>query len=301
VTVQFEDRLLDVLLDEYETLTAPTTPPIAARSAHRVRAMPAVFGTVGIAAAAVVAVVLASGPAPAPRRAPGKHTRPAPTPGAHPAPVAARQVDVRYVVHAMNAALSTNTDVLRELVHAPDSQTSAPTVEETWARGGTDTSHSITLNPQGQPVSGVLMTITPTQTISTTIDYASQTYTQHTYPFGSSGSGPAPAPATPTGQAGALRAQVKAGEVTLVGPATVDGQQTIELRDTRFSHGTIELWVDPTTYLPVQEVDIPTGQTADSGQAIRTQYQWLPATQANLAELTPAGAIPSGFQPATGD
>jgi hypothetical protein len=37
--------------------------------------------------------------------------------------------------------------------------------------------------------------------------------------------------------------------------------------------------------------------SADSDQAIRTEYQWLPATQANLAELTPHGAIPPGFQP----
>jgi hypothetical protein len=81
----------------------------------------------------------------------------------------------------------------------------------------------------------------------------------------------------------------------------LDGRHTIELLDTRSAHGTIELWVDPTTYLPVQEIDIPSGQTAHSDQAIRTQYEWLPATQANLSELTPAGAIPPGFQPANSD
>jgi hypothetical protein len=37
--------------------------------------------------------------------------------------------------------------------------------------------------------------------------------------------------------------------------------------------------------------------SADSDQAIRTEYQWLAATQANLAGLTPHGAIPPGFQP----
>jgi hypothetical protein len=55
---------------------------------------------------------------------------------------------------------------------------------------------------------------------------------------------------------------VKAGKVTLVGWATVDGQRAIHL----------------TEHL-----------------AIRDDYRWLPATQANLRLLTPAGAIPAGF------
>ena len=299
MTTQFEDRLLTALLDEYETLTLPDTPPAVAPYAPRMRSLSVI--SAGLVAAATVAVVLLSGGG----RTAAVPGHPARTATAH-VPVAgsppvAQHVDVRFVVHRMETALSANTDVLHELVHAPDSQTGAPTIQETWARGGTDTSRSITLNPQGQPVSGVLMTISPHQTTTVTIDYAARTYAQHTYPFGSDQTGPAPAPATPTGQAGALRDAVSAGRVTLVGPATIDGQQTLQLRDTRSQYGTIELWVDPSSYLPVQEIDIPTGQTANSVQSIQTRFEWLPATQANLAELTPAGAIPAGFQPATGD
>jgi hypothetical protein len=199
----------------------------------------------------------------------------------------------------MRQALNANTNVLHQFVYAPDSQTGAPTIEETWTRGGTNTAHTITLSPQGQPVSGALVTITPHKTTSILIDYASRSYTERTYPFGSDTPGPGPAPATPTGQAATLRAEVEAGQVTLVESTTVDGQQALALRDTSSQHGVIELWVDPSTYLPIQEIDIPTGASADSVQSIRTEDQWLPATQANLAELTPGGAIPPGFQPAS--
>ena len=301
MTTQFEDRLLTALLDEYETLTAPDARRDIGRRPRRKSLL--TVGSIGFAtaaaAAAAVVVVVSSG---TPGEGAHAHARraviaTAPTVAA---PRSGHRIDVRYVVHGIDTALGANTDVLHELINAPDSQTGAPTTEETWSRGGTDTSHSITLNAQGQPQSGVLMTITPHQTITTTIDYAAHTYTQHTYPFGSDTTGPAPAPATPVGQAAALRQAVNAGQVTLVGPATIDGQQTIVLRDTRQSGGTIELWVDPSSYLPVQEIDISTGQTADSPQSIRTRFQWLPATAVNLGELTPAGAIPAGFQPATG-
>ncbi len=205
-------------------------------------------------------------------------------------------VDVAYVVHGVQQALNANTDVLRELVHAPDGQTRAPTTEETWSRGGTDTTHTITLNPQGPPMTGALVTITPHRTISIVIDYATQSYTERTYPFGSDHPGPAPLPATPMGQAATLRAQVATGQVTLVGTTTVNGQQALALRDTSSKYGVIELWVDPTTYLPIQEIDVPAGASVDSDQSIRTEYQWLPPTPANLAQLTLNGAIPPGFQ-----
>lgn len=303
MTAQFEDRLLTALLDEYGTLTVPDSEPDVAPRARRLPSLSILFAglvTAGVTAAVVVAA-LWGGVTPA--SIPAGHdarARSAPS-TATVAPAGAHRLDVGYVVHGMDAALSANTDVLHELVHAPDSQTGAPTIEETWTRGGTDSSHTIMLNAQGQPVSGVLMSVTSTQTTTTTIDYASQTYTQHTYPSVRQHTGPAPAPATPVGEAATLRDAVRAGHVTLVGPARIDGQQTIALRETRSPYGTIELWVDPSNYLPVQEIDTPTGQTPDSVQSIRTQFQWLPPTKANLAELTPAGAIPPGFLPRTGD
>jgi hypothetical protein len=83
---------------------------------------------------------------------------------------------------------------------------------------------------------------------------------------------------------------VKAGKVTLVGWATVDGQRAIHLTE-HLADGQIDLWVSPDTYLPISEVDTAPG----TSQTIRGDYRWLPATQANLRLLTPAGAIPAGF------
>ena len=297
----FEDRLLTALLDEYEHLTvigAPASAVTARRHRPRLRLATASAATIGAAAAAAAIALIATigtathSQSPAPHLAPTRSLE-----GGTAAPTTSREY-VAYVVHGMRQALNANTDVLHELVHAPDSQTGAPTIEETWSRGATNTTHTITLNPQGQPTNGTLLTITPHQTTSISIDYASQSYTERTYPFGSDTPGPGPLPATPTGQAATLRVQVAAGQVTLVGPTRVNGQQALALRDTSSKYGVIELWVDPTTYLPIQEIDIPIGASADSDQSIRTEYQWLPATQSNLAELSPSGAIPPGFQPA---
>ena len=91
-----------------------------------------------------------------------------------------------------------------------------------------------------------------------------------------------------------LRAQVRAGKVTLIGPATVDGQRAIHLVE-RTGHGAIRLWVSPSTYLPIREIDTAPGVSPASPRAIRDDYRWLPATPASLRLLTPAAAIPSGF------
>ena len=292
MNTHFEDRLLTALLDEYEELTSVHA-RVAAPAAHgRRRAAMAVTVALAVAATGIAAVIATGGATPAakPRTA-----------HAATAPRTADRHDVAYVVRGLQQALSANTDVLHELVHAPDSQTGAPTIEETWTRGGTDTAHTITLNAEGRPTAGTLVTIGPHLTTSISIDYATRSYTERTYPFGSDAPGPAPAPATPTGQASALRAQVSAGKVALVRASSVNGQQALELRDTSNKGGVIELWVDPSTYLPIQEIDIPAGASADSVQSIRTEYQWLPATDANLAELTPGGAIPPGFQPVSTD
>ena len=82
--------------------------------------------------------------------------------------------------------------------------------------------------------------------------------------------------------------------MTLIGPATVDGQRAIHLVE-RTGGGAIRLWVSPVTYLPIREIDTAPGVSATSPRAIRDDYRWLPATPANLRLLTTAAAIPSGF------
>jgi len=169
-------------------------------------------------------------------------------------------------------------------------------VDEIWSSSLSDTYRIVDLTPAGQPVTGYLVTVTPHRTSSIVIDYGKRTWSKTIYPFGSSSDArrPGPEPSTPLQLAAQLRAKVKAGQVTLVGWATVDRQRAIHLLE-RMDHGQVNLWVDPDSYLPIREIGTAPGVSPTSDQAIRDDYRWLPATPANLRLLTPAEAIPAGF------
>ncbi len=94
-----------------------------------------------------------------------------------------------------------------------------------------------------------------------------------------------------------IKDQIAVGRFTVVGPASVNGHQAVELTWTsspgRLTVTTI-LWVDARTYQPLRSVS--TTRTPLRATPIETdtmQYQILPATPANLALLTPP--IPPGF------
>ena len=196
----------------------------------------------------------------------------------------------------MKSALNANTAIVEVISRAPNSQTGKPVTDEIWTAPGSNTYRIEDLSATGQPATGHLVTVTAHRTVSITINYRARTWARTTYRFGSASSaaGPAPEPATPLQQAAQLRAQVKAGRVTLAGRATVDGQSAIHLRE-RQSGGLINLWVSPATYLPIREIDTAAGVPESSSKAIRDDYRWLPATPANLRMLTAAGVIPAGF------
>jgi hypothetical protein len=98
-----------------------------------------------------------------------------------------------------------------------------------------------------------------------------------------------------------IRREVAAGNARVVGNATVDGVNTVELAISGFvgpgSSG--DIWVNTSSYLPVRTVvtapNPGVGQAAaPSGmQTVQDDYQFLPATSANLAKLQPV--IPSDF------
>jgi hypothetical protein len=113
------------------------------------------------------------------------------------------------------------------------------------------------------------------------VDYAKQTWWQ-------SDGGPflgSPGPQV----ASTIEQGLQNGDLTIVGNAIVNGQQTIELSAAAASSpGTsYDIWIDPTTYLPVQATDTSSAATA------QVEFEWLQATQSNLALLSPP--IPSGF------
>ena len=278
---RFEERLLAAILDDFDQLTAPARPH-PARRRRAVTARTATAAAVGVTAATLAGL---SGPAP-------RHT----PPPAAPVPSSPKLQTAAYVVKHMNAALNANTAVLNIISHAPDSQTGKPVTDETWSTSLSDTSRSEELSPTGQPVTGSLLTVTAHRTVSITVNYRNRTWSTVTYPFGSATSArtPGPLPQTPLQQAAQLRAQVKTGQVTVTGRATVDGQTTIHLTE-HLDGGQINLWVSPTTYLPVREIDTAAGVPLTSDKAIRDDYRWFPATAANLRLITAAAAIPAGF------
>jgi len=97
------------------------------------------------------------------------------------------------------------------------------------------------------------------------------------------------APLTPQ----AIEQDVAAGRCSLAGHSVIDGRQALRLVSTTTTSGLhpvtkpTTLWVDATTYLPIQSTS--TGHVTDT-----TVFAWLPATAANQAVLKIA--VPTGFQ-----
>lgn len=97
-----------------------------------------------------------------------------------------------------------------------------------------------------------------------------------------------------------IQHEIVAGDATVVGTATVDGVQTVELAISGFAGpgSSGDIWVDASSHLPVRTVVTApvqgVGQTAPDGmQTVQDDYLFLPATPTNLAKLHPV--IPPGF------
>ena len=97
------------------------------------------------------------------------------------------------------------------------------------------------------------------------------------------------APLTPQ----AIEQDVATGRYMLAGEDFIDGRQALRLVSTTTTSGLhpmtkpTTLWVDATTYLPIQSTS--TGHVIDT-----TDFAWLPATTANQAMLKIT--LPAGFQ-----
>ena len=301
---RFEDRLLTAILSDFDQLTAPAGTVRLGR-AGRGRLVAASAAVAAVAAAVTGVAVAQSGHG----SQPGGAVHPPAAGGTGPAgsvtsghagtgtPGNGIQT-AAYVVHRMRSALAANHAVLRISDHAPDSQTGQPVWDIIWSSPDTPATRTVDLDPAGHPVTGYLVTIWPRRTVSIVISYGSKTWSRTVYPFGSAtpAGGPAPRRETPAQGAARLRAEVASGELTLVGPARVDGQQAIELRQGTAARGMLRIWVSPDTYLPIRTVSTPPGVAASSPQAIRDDYTWLPNTAANRSQLTRAVAIPAGFR-----
>jgi hypothetical protein len=91
----------------------------------------------------------------------------------------------------------------------------------------------------------------------------------------------------------AIEQDLKTGNYTLAGRATVDGQQALKLVSTTTTAGphratkSTTLWVNATNYLPIQSVSV--GHVSE-----QTTFAWMPATSTNAAMLNVT--IPAGFR-----
>lgn len=90
-----------------------------------------------------------------------------------------------------------------------------------------------------------------------------------------------------------VEAAINNGTFKVLGDDPVNGAAALHLRIGTTTRGyRIDLWVDKTTYLPVQEMDTATWEN-QGGPAVTTTYAWLPRTDENLARLVLTG--PPGF------
>jgi outer membrane lipoprotein-sorting protein len=95
--------------------------------------------------------------------------------------------------------------------------------------------------------------------------------------------------------ADSVRKAISDGTIELLGREKVDGVDTLHLRlyGPKQSYR-IDMWVDGTTYLPVQQTAAKgDGKAFPASSTVTTKYSWLPRTEENLARLvlTP----PPGF------
>jgi hypothetical protein len=107
--------------------------------------------------------------------------------------------------------------------------------------------------------------------------------------------------ASPVESPAQLRSEIADGQLKVVAHTELAGQPVLELQH-RFPSPpgsgpwTRDLWVSTRTYLPVRAVSSFTEGTPAKGyqsDVTTVTYQFLPATTANLAQLSPV--IPAGF------
>lgn len=283
---RFEDRLLDSFMAEYDGLTAEPSRRLPAVGRGAVWAG-GLAGALAVAAVVAIGAGWSGGSAPA---ASGSATG-APPGAAANAEAAPRFEDAAYVVGQVKKATGQGARAMIEGVssHAPDSETGEPTWTQSWTVPGLDRTYVRKLDAAGKPISASILTTTGGQIESTLIDYGSRTWaTLETAAPNAEEPGPAPAPAGPV----ADLQELTASGMRVVGRPTVDGAEAIELRSEL--RGTLTLWVDAHSYLPIREASTEAGGNP-ANPTITNEYTWAPATAKTLSALDGMFAVPAGF------
>jgi hypothetical protein len=215
-----------------------------------------------------------------------------------PGSAAPRAQDAAYLVSHVTRALGAVP--AGTVLSTQSTSDASSTVIDLWA-SGPDTRIKISQ-------AGKLVTDTGTVAAGTTttavVDYQDKTWWRSSAPSAGDGSSGTPSgkyacdtvdgfTANPASMAADLRAEVSCGSLKAGGTAAVGGVTAIELTSAPW-HGLTTTWyVNSSTYLPVRMTTTGPGSS-------RTQqdFQWLPPTAANLAELD-LPAAPPGFTQVT--
>lgn len=170
---------------------------------------------------------------------------------------------------------------------------------EGWAYGGRF--RSLALSAAGKPLWGETLTETATTQVNVAVDYGKATWWRAVAPaatiinpddLASGGCTGVTAAGPLTIWPALIRHELACGNYTITGRAWVNGVDAITIRSAgQGSPGIETLYVDPATYLPLRIVTVP--RSSAVRPTIRTDFTWLPATSANVADLNPP--IPSGF------
>ncbi len=214
----------------------------------------------GVAAAAVIAVAVVPGWLSSPR------------PSSHPPGVAAGTSAVLTAVTRALGGTSGDVEVVRSTVPVAGLDSTA------WVDLATGACRADTA-VGGKPT----LTVFVEDGHAVIVDYANRQW------WSRSSEGVTCAPLTPQ----AIEHDVAGGRYSLAGHAIIDGRPALRLVSTTATSGLhpvtklTTLWVDATTYLPVQS-------TSAGHVTEKTFFAWLPATASNRAALKTA--VPPGFQ-----
>lgn len=100
-------------------------------------------------------------------------------------------------------------------------------------------------------------------------------------------------PPVPAEDGAAVRSELANQTYVIVGHATIDGRDALELRRADVPELVDTVWVDATSYLPVRSrLSTPVGVGSVTTTST-IDYDFLPATPANVALLTPV--VPPGY------
>ena len=245
---------------------------VARRRGNQNRVLAGALALPVVAGVAVTAVLLSTG---------GTSAAPKPPP---PAAAAPQIHTVSYVLTQAKAALdSVDEDLVQTNITGTDGRGPSQR-NESWLDPRTRTERSDQYTPGGQLSTSVLVTHTDTGVTLLAVDYATSTWSSIT----AADKGLKGLPGSLYTDPADIRAALTAGTLVLVGEEQVGGQPAEHLTVTGLLDSmSMDLWVDATSYLPVQSVVHKGPYTGTAS------YTWLPRTPANLAKLILA--VPAGF------